>query len=174
LIQLVPPHHGTAHGCHVRRRVAQRVAAQVAFDESKVLKPVSHLIGSRVETGRLSSYGSTGFANLYSPTRASSPNEEPPVPPPNEDPGSLPPPSRSGISCICEKQRLEKPVYHFSGSRVETRRLSAMGQGESTCIAPPSPAMSDTLTSFLAGRPSFFFGASSAPPPATPRGIGFG
>jgi hypothetical protein len=41
------------------------VAVQVAI-ESKGLKPVSHFIGSRVETRRLSRHGSTGF-NLYSP-----------------------------------------------------------------------------------------------------------
>jgi hypothetical protein len=48
-----------------RRARALVVAVQGAF-ESKGLKPVSHLIGSRV----LSSYGSTGF-NVYSPTSSS-------------------------------------------------------------------------------------------------------
>jgi hypothetical protein len=42
------------------------VAEQVAFCK-QTLKPDFHLIGSRVVTRRLSSYGSTGF-NLYSPT----------------------------------------------------------------------------------------------------------
>jgi hypothetical protein len=47
------------------------VAVQVACDEIKGLKLFFHFIGSRVETGRRSSYGSTGL-NLYSPTSYSS------------------------------------------------------------------------------------------------------
>jgi hypothetical protein len=38
--------------------------------EKQTLKPVFHFIGARVETRRLSSYGSSGFnlySNLYSP-----------------------------------------------------------------------------------------------------------
>jgi hypothetical protein len=35
------------------------------------------------------------------------------------------------------EKHILKPVFHFIGSRVETRRLSAMGQGESACTAPP-------------------------------------
>jgi hypothetical protein len=30
-----------------------------------------------------------------------------------------------------------KPFFHLIGARIETRRLSVMGQGESTCTAPP-------------------------------------
>jgi hypothetical protein len=45
-----------------------RVAVQAEF-ESRGLKPVLHYTGSRVETRRLSSYGSTGF-NLHSLTSA--------------------------------------------------------------------------------------------------------
>jgi hypothetical protein len=43
------------------------VAVQVVEFESKGLKPGFHLIGSRVESRRLSGYGSTAF-NLHSPT----------------------------------------------------------------------------------------------------------
>jgi hypothetical protein len=33
-----------------------------------------------------------------------------------------------------------KPVFHLVGARVETTRLSAVGQGESTCTGPPASA----------------------------------
>jgi hypothetical protein len=39
-----------------------------------------------------------------------------------------------------EKANL-KPVSHVIGSRAETRRLSGMGQGGSTCTAPPTLVM---------------------------------
>jgi hypothetical protein len=35
-----------------------------------------------------------------------------------------------------KKQRLETSFFHFSGSRVETRRFQATGQLDSTCTAP--------------------------------------
>jgi hypothetical protein len=34
------------------------------------------------------------------------------------------------------------PGYHLIGSRVETRCLSAMGQGESTCLSQAPPGTS--------------------------------
>jgi hypothetical protein len=40
------------------------------------------------------------------------------------------------VHVACESKGL-KPVSHLIGARAETRRLSAMGQGESTCTAPP-------------------------------------
>jgi hypothetical protein len=44
---------------------------------------------------------------------------------------------------VAFERRILKPVFHLIGARVETRRLSAMaamGQGESTCAAPPQRA----------------------------------
>jgi hypothetical protein len=53
----------------VRNLTALAVAVQVKFVKANFVKPVfHHFIGSRVETRRLSSCGSAGFANLYSPT----------------------------------------------------------------------------------------------------------
>jgi hypothetical protein len=49
-------------------------------------------------------------------------------------------PSCSGASRIC-KQTL-KPVFHFTGSRVETGRFQAMSQLDSSCTAPPSSSRS--------------------------------
>jgi hypothetical protein len=46
------------------------VAVQVNNLKKQTLKPGFHLIGSRVETGRHSSYGSTEF-NLHRPTMSS-------------------------------------------------------------------------------------------------------
>jgi hypothetical protein len=49
------------------------------------------------------------------------------------------PPHRSGASCILKEQILQilKPGFHSIEARVlETRRLSGMGQGQSTCTAP--------------------------------------
>jgi hypothetical protein len=39
------------------------------------------------------------------------------------------------VQVAFERQTL-KPGFHLIGARVETRRLSAMGQGESTCTKP--------------------------------------
>jgi hypothetical protein len=44
-----------------------------------------------------------------------------------------------------ESSKKLKPGFHFIGSRVETRRLSAMGQGESTCTAPPGRTRDATV-----------------------------
>ena len=41
----------------VRHRVCRGVVLQVAFEKSKVLKPISHLIGSRLETGWFQAMG---------------------------------------------------------------------------------------------------------------------
>ena len=45
--------------------------------------------------------------------------------------------SRSVAVQVEFERHILKPVFHLIGSRVETRRLSGMGQGESTCTAPP-------------------------------------
>ena len=63
------------HRCAQRRRRPGRAPCELGHDvaeelhlfESRGLKPGVHIPGLRVETGRRSSYGSTGF-NLYSPT----------------------------------------------------------------------------------------------------------
>jgi hypothetical protein len=54
------------------------------------------------------------------------------------------PPSRRRYDCcrcvavqVAFESKTLKPGHHFIGSRVETRRLSAMGQGESTAVQPP-------------------------------------
>jgi hypothetical protein len=63
-----PQHARDVRGVTPRLLVVRRaVAVQVDFFKLQSLKPVFHFIGSRVETRRLSSYGSAGF-NLYSPT----------------------------------------------------------------------------------------------------------
>jgi hypothetical protein len=41
------------------------------------------------------------------------------------------------VQVAFERHILKQPVFHLTGARVETRPLSAMGQGESTRIAPP-------------------------------------
>jgi hypothetical protein len=56
--------------------------------------------------------------------------------------------------------RILKPVFHLIGSRVETtmgtRRLSAMGQGESTCTAPhPASGVMHALHSSDCTRKSY-------------------
>jgi hypothetical protein len=38
---------------------------------------------------------------------------------------------------VAFERHVLKPVFHMIGAKVETRRLSAMGQGESTCTPPP-------------------------------------
>jgi hypothetical protein len=112
------------------------VAAQVAFGKH-ILKPGFHVIGSRVETRRLSSYGSTD-CYLYSPTSrkwrihtkwfaTSIPSE----------------PRRSGTKLTHLKlQTLKNQVFHVIGSRgLITRRLSsAMGQlgSNGSTVQPPT------------------------------------
>jgi hypothetical protein len=82
------------------------VAVQVDPFESKGLKPVSHLIGSRVdETGRFQATGGQVSSTCTAPP--------------------CPSPRCSGTSCICESKGL-KPVSHSIRSRVETRRFQAM------------------------------------------------
>jgi hypothetical protein len=69
--------HRELHRVAVKEPLA--VAVPAAFESSNVLKPVSHLIGSRVETRRFQGYGSIE-CNLYTapprpaprPTRAPS------------------------------------------------------------------------------------------------------
>jgi hypothetical protein len=41
-------------------------------------------------------------------------------------------------SCILKANFETSSIFHVIGARVETRRLSAMGQGESTCTGAPT------------------------------------
>jgi hypothetical protein len=98
----------------------------------QTLKPGAHIEGSRVETRRFQSYGSTAF-NLYNPTGVQAGHHV----------------GRAAALCFAphvvavqvdpfESKGL-KPGFHFIGvksSRVETRRFQATVKLDSTCTAP--------------------------------------
>jgi hypothetical protein len=90
------------------------------------LKPVSHFIGARVETGRVSSCGSKRFIQLVQPHRVQLALVH-----------LVDLPHAVAAQVAFGNQTL-KPVFHFVGSRLETRRFQAMGQLDSRiCAAPP-------------------------------------
>jgi hypothetical protein len=50
-----------------------------------------------------------------------------------------PPPRGVAVQVAFESKGL-KPVFHFTGARVETGRFQAMGQPHSSCTAPTAAA----------------------------------